>query len=309
MGSRRNLRAVVDPHDGADSAGGGVPDPHRAVAAGGGQPGAVRGDRHRPHRAGVAGEGGALLRRWPRPRSAPSRRRRRWPARCRPGRSPPPVTAPVWPVRVARCWPVAASQIRTVPSSLAVASQVPSGAIATAVTVAGVAGEGGALLAGGRVPDPHRPVVAAGGQPGAVRGDRHRRHPAGVAGEGGALLAGGRVPDPHRPVVAGGGQPGAVRGDRHRRHRAGVAGEGGALLRRWPGPRSAPSRRRRRWPARCRPGRSPPPDHRPGVAGEGGALLAGGRRPRSAPSRRRRRWPARCRPGRTPPPSPRRCGR
>ena len=185
--------------------------------AGGGQPGAVRGDRHRRHRAGVAGEGGALLRRWPGPRSAPSRRRRRLASQVPSGAIATAVTAPVWPVRAARCWPVAGSQIRTVPSPPAVASQVPSGAIATAVTCAGVAGEGGALLAGGRVPDPHRPVVAAGGQPGAVRGDRHRRHRAGVAGEGGALLAGGRVPDPHRPVVAAGGQPGAVRGDRHRR--------------------------------------------------------------------------------------------
>ena len=44
-------------------------------------------------------------------------------------------TAPVWPVRTARCWPVAESQIRTDPSSPPpLASQVPSGAIATAVT-------------------------------------------------------------------------------------------------------------------------------------------------------------------------------
>ena len=41
-------------------------------------------------------------------------------------------------------------------------------------------------------------VVAGGGQPGAVRGDRQRRHPAGVAGEGVAGLPGVRVPDPHR---------------------------------------------------------------------------------------------------------------
>ena len=37
-----------------------IPDPDRlVVAAGGGQPAAVRGDRHRPHVAGVAGEGAA----------------------------------------------------------------------------------------------------------------------------------------------------------------------------------------------------------------------------------------------------------
>ena len=75
------------------------------------------------------------------------------------------LTESVWPVRVARCWPVAGSQIRTDPSRPAVASQVPSGAIATA-HVAVVAGEGGALPAGGRVPDPHRPVAAGGGEPG-----------------------------------------------------------------------------------------------------------------------------------------------
>ncbi len=40
-------------------------------------------------------------------------------------------TDPVWPVRVARRVPSAA-QIGVVPSKLAVASQVPSGAIATA---------------------------------------------------------------------------------------------------------------------------------------------------------------------------------
>ena len=93
-----------------------------------------------------------------------------------------------------------------------------------------MAGEGVAWRAGDRVPDPHRAVAAGGGQPGAVRGDRHRLPRAGVAGEGVALGAGDRVPDPHRAVVAGGGQPGAVRGDRHRLHAAGVAGEGVAWV-------------------------------------------------------------------------------
>ena len=119
---------------GALLAGGRVPDPHCPVVAGGGEPGAVRGDRHARHQPGVAGAGGALLAggRIPDPhRPVPACR---WRARCRPGRSPPLVTGPAWPVRAARCWPVAASQIRTVPSSPAVASQVPSGAIASALT-------------------------------------------------------------------------------------------------------------------------------------------------------------------------------
>ena len=129
-----------------------------------------------------------------------------------------------WLVRTARCWPVAGSQIRTDPVRPVppLASQVPSGAIATAITASRVAGEDGALLAGGRVPDPHRPVVpppplASQVPSGAIA---TAPHPAGVAGEDGALLAGDRVPDPHRPVVAGAGQPGAVRGDRHRPHQA-----------------------------------------------------------------------------------------
>ena len=380
-------------------AGGRVPDPHRPAVAAAGQPGAVRGDRHRPHPAGVAGESG----------TSPAG-----------GRVPDPHRPPSAPLASqvrrgdrARSAPVAGSQIRTDPSPPPLASQVPSGATATAEHRVGMVGEGGAQLAGGRIPDPHRPRrrrwlaryrpgrspppsrrwrgrwssraggarslpvsgsqirtdpsspalasqvpsgvkatadirrmcpvravsrwAAAGsqirtdpssraaGQPGAVRGDRHRPHPAGVAGEGGAQLAGGRVPDPHRPVVAAAGQPGAVRGDRHRPHRAGVACvEGGALLAggRVPDPHrpvvAAPlasqvpsgaiataltSRARvaagrvgaplaggrvpdphrpvvrRRWPARCRPGRSPPPPPRCVVAGEGGALLAGGRVP------------------------------
>ena len=72
-------------------AGGRIPDPDRAVGAGGGQPAAIRGDRHRPHAVGVAGEDVAL------------------------GTSDP-------------------IQIRAVPSQLPVASQLPSGAIATANT-------------------------------------------------------------------------------------------------------------------------------------------------------------------------------
>ena len=146
-------------------------------------------------------------------------------------------TGPPWPVRVARGVPSAA-QVRTVPSSPAVASQVPSGAIATAFT-----GPRWPVRVARGVPSAAQvrtvPSIAGGGQPGPVRGDRHRVHRAVVAGEGGA---GGAVrgPGPHRPVVAGGGQPGPVRGDRHRVHPAVVAGQDadqriGGQVRRRPG--------------------------------------------------------------------------
>ena len=42
------------------AAGGQVPDPQGAVAAAADRPGAVRGDGHRPHWAGVAGQDGPL---------------------------------------------------------------------------------------------------------------------------------------------------------------------------------------------------------------------------------------------------------
>jgi hypothetical protein len=42
----------------------------------------------------------------------------------------------------------------------------------------------------GRIPNPGRAVVAGGGQPSGVRGDRHREHAAGLAGESVALGAG-----------------------------------------------------------------------------------------------------------------------
>ncbi len=242
--------------------GGRVPDPHRpSIGAAGGQPAAIRRHRHRYHRAGVAGPGRPAPARWPHPRSAPSRPRRRRPASCHPAPPPPPLTRPVWPVRTARSRPVAASQIRTVPSSPPEASQLPSGATATAVTAPVWPVQDGPLLPGGRIPDPHRPVLAAGGQPAAIRRHRHRRHPAGVAGQGGPLPA------------------------------------------RWPHPRSAPSRPRRRRPASCHPAPPPPPSTAPVWP-----VRAARSRPvaasqiRTVPSRRRR--PASCHPAPPPPPHP-----
>ena len=127
-------------------------------------------------------------------------------------------------------WPVSASHSRTVPSTLAVASRCPSGLNATPITasvwpVSGCA-DG---LAGVGVPQPHRAVVAGGGQPVPVGAERHTEHRVGVAGERVADgLAGVGVPQPHRAVVAGGGQPVPVGAERHTAHRAGVAGERGA---------------------------------------------------------------------------------
>ena len=117
-------------------AGGRVPQPHRLVVAAGGDARAVGAERHAGHRVRVAGQ------------------------------------------RLRRSgWPVAASHSRTVLSALPEASRVPSGLNATLYTVLGVAGQRLADgLAGGRVPQPHRVVGAAGGEPGAVGAERHAGH-------------------------------------------------------------------------------------------------------------------------------------
>jgi len=87
---------------------------------------------------------------------------------------------------------------------------------------------------GGRVPDPHRAVIAAAGQhrP-AIHGHRpHRFHRAPTAVPLGNPLTGGRVPDPHRAIVAAAGQhrPASHRHRAHRVHRALVAVRFGSLL-------------------------------------------------------------------------------
>ena len=196
------------------------------------------------------------------PRYAP-RIGARWLARCRPGRWPWQSAWRPQPMKVEICSPVAASQIRTVPSRQWWRARCRPGR-SPPRSLPGPAGDRGRRAAArwprprsapsgrgrrwparcrpGRspprhrpvwpvraarcwpvagVPDPHRPVVAGGGQPGAVRGDRHRVHTGLVWPVRAARccpVAG--VPDPHRPVLAAGGEPGAVRGDRHRGHRA-----------------------------------------------------------------------------------------
>ena len=162
------------------------------------------------------------------PTAAPCCRRSAEASRCPSGLNATLVTAPVWPVSGSPTgWPVSASHSRTVLSSPAEASRCPSGLNATLVHRAGVAGERVAdRLAGVGVPQPHRAVVAGGGQPVPVGAERHTEHRAGVAGErvaDGWPVVG--VPQPHRAVGAGRGQPVPVRAERHTGHRAGVAGE------------------------------------------------------------------------------------
>src|SRR5712691_8061462 len=86
--------------------------------------------------------------------------------------------------------------------------------------------------AGGRVPHPHRPVGAAGGQqqpPVGGGAERHRGHLIAVADERlPGEAAGDRVPHPHRCVGAAGGQqqlPAGGGAERHRGQLPGVADE------------------------------------------------------------------------------------
>ena len=159
----------------------------------------------------------AVPARWPRPRSAPSRRRRRWRASGRPVRSPPRTLGRLAGQEGRSCQ-VAASP--------------------TCCTIA---------------------VAARGGEPAAVRRDRHGFHPVMVAGQGGTFLRSGRVPDPHRPAVAPCGEPAAVRRGRYcdTPGRGGRA-EGPGPARSGSRPRCALFRRCRRWRASCRSARSPP---------------------------------------------------
>ena len=100
-------------------------------------------------------------------------------SRCPSGLNATPLTQLVWPVSGApRGWPVSAFHSRTVSSPLAEARRCPSGLNATPLTqlvwpVSGVA-EG---LAGVGVPQPHRVVLAGGGEPVPVGAERHTAHP------------------------------------------------------------------------------------------------------------------------------------
>jgi hypothetical protein len=122
------------------------------------------------------------------------------------------------------------SQIRTVPSWLLEASQLPPGPAVTAATGAVWPIKGHPFLPGYNVPDPHCPVVAAGGEPAAIWRYRDRQHPRaasapGMARQDSPFLPGCHVPDPYCPVVAAGGEPAAIWRYRDRRYRGGMVGE------------------------------------------------------------------------------------
>ena len=120
-----------------------VPQPHGVVVTAGGDPRAVGAERHADHRVRVAGQ-----------RLAD---------------------------RVGRC---RASHSRTVLSSLPEAMRVPSGLNATlSPRPCGRSAAAPIGLAGVRVPQPHRVVVAAGGDARAVGAERHAGHRVRVAGQ------------------------------------------------------------------------------------------------------------------------------
>ena len=76
-------------------------------------------------------------------------------------------------------WPVPGFQSRTVPSLSALASILPSGLNATAITPRrGPWRREGSTdgLAGARVPEPHRAVAVGAGQHLAIRAERHPGH-------------------------------------------------------------------------------------------------------------------------------------
>ena len=168
---------------------GDVPQQHRAVVAGGGQGVPVRGERHHGHRAGVAGERVAEPARLGRVGDVPQQHRLsrwRWPGCARPGRTPPPHTAPVWPVsgspsRRGRAGSVT-SHSSTVLSPLAVARVCPSGRTPP-LHRAGVAGQGSPSRRGwaGSVTSHSSTVCRRWRWPGCARpGRTPPRHGAGV---------------------------------------------------------------------------------------------------------------------------------
>ncbi len=124
-------------------------------------------------------------------------------------------TASVWPVSGwPTGWPVSASHSRTVWSALPEAMRLPSGLNATLVTASVWPVSGWPIgLAGVGVPQPHRVVGTAGGDPLAVGAKRHAEHRVRVAGQRLAdRLAGVGVPHPHGAVGTAGDDPLCRRG-------------------------------------------------------------------------------------------------
>ena len=174
---------------------------------------------------------------------------------CPSGLNATPVTVSVWPVRGAPSWPVSAFHNRTVLSSPALASRCPSGLNATPHR-AGVAGQGGADgLAGVGVPQPHRVVVAGAGQPVPVGAERHTVT-APVWPVRGAPI-GSPVSGFHNrtvlsPPALASRRPSGLNATPYTTSVWPVSGA--PKVRRCRGSTTAPSGRRRRWPAGARRG-------------------------------------------------------
>src|SRR3954467_12811452 len=138
--------------------------------------------------------------------------------------------------------------------------------------------------AGGGVPQPHRPIVAGGGQQGPVGAECHVIHRVGVAGQRGAVgLAGGGGPQPHRHTGAGGG-PVAVSHSRTVRSSLVVAS-------RAPWGLNATPRTALVWPVSGAPWGWPVAGA-PSRTGTRALVVGRWRCPTAAPSDRRWWWPA-----------------
>ena len=128
-----------------------------------------------------------------------------------PGRRPATTTrnstALVCPFRVCIWRPPAASHTFAVPSSLPVASRVPSGDHDTELTAPVWPVRLEQLPGGGRVPDLGRPIRTPGGQPRPIRRPGQGTERAPMAREGEPLPAAGRVPDLGGPIRTPGRQP------------------------------------------------------------------------------------------------------
>ncbi len=120
----------------------------------------------------------SVARSWPdrwRPRGAPCRRSRRWPADAHWARTPAALTRSVWPSRLAVSPPLAASHNRTVPSPPALASRCRSGEIANPGHLAGVALQDASERGGALGKSPQRRRVTARRQGGQGLGYRSAR--------------------------------------------------------------------------------------------------------------------------------------
>ena len=221
-------------------AGGQVPDPHRAVVAAGDDDRAAASSagRHRDRTQSawpVSGSPTGVPVARSQTRTVSSLLPEMTTGRPASSAAATAVTEPAWPVNGAPIGvPVARSQTRTVWSLLPemTTGRPSSSAAATALHRAGVAGERVADRgAGGQVPDPHRPVVAAGDDDRAAvqlrRPPPHRTQsawpvngsPIGVP----VARSQTRTVRSLLPEMTT-GRPVQLR-HRHRVHRAGVAGE------------------------------------------------------------------------------------